>query len=177
YVGFTVLSTAGFATFGVLSFHLATSRILGPPGIPVLYAAAMAVDAVAALVTGWAYDRVGTRVLFAVPVLSAFVPVLAFGGSLGAAVIGVLLWGAVLGVGESTMRAAVADLVPAARRGTAYGIFATGYGAAALVGGLLTGALHQHALPALITVVAVLQGLALLLLAVTRRQPVGRSRS
>ncbi len=83
--------------------------------------------------------------LIAVPILSAIVPVLAFTTTAGLALAGVLAWGAVLGLQESTMRAAVADLVPTARRGTAYGVFAAGFGAATFAGGALAGALYdQH---------------------------------
>ena len=48
--------------------------------------------------------------------------------------IGAALWGAAVGVHESTMRAAVADLVPAARRGAGYGTFTAIYGLAWLCG-------------------------------------------
>jgi MFS family permease len=73
------------------------------------------------------------------------------------------------------MRAAVADLVPTARRGTGYGVFAAAYGAAALVGGALTGYLYGRSVPLLTAVVAVVQVVALILLVtVTRasRRPV-----
>jgi len=61
---------------------------------------------------------------------AALVPVLAFTTRPSLAVAGMLAWGAVLGIQESTMRAAVADLIPPARRGTACGVFAAGFGAA-----------------------------------------------
>ena len=67
------------------------------------------------------------------------------------------------------MRAAVADLVPTVRRGTAYGIFAAAYGVAALAGGALTGYLYGRSITALIIVVAVIQLVALALLPLRRR--------
>ena len=93
----------------------------------------MVADAVSALANGWLYDRVGPRALAVLPVLSAAVPVLAFTRSLTLAVVGSLLWGAAVGIQESTLRAVVADLVPSRRRATAYGIFAGVLGVAALV--------------------------------------------
>jgi Aldo/keto reductase family len=108
--------------------------------------------------------RLGRRVLVAVPVLAAGVPALALRTEPAAAVAGVLLWGAVLGIQESTMRAAVADLVPAARRGTAYGIVAAGFGLATLAAGLLAGALYDRSVPALVAVVVVVQAGALVAL-------------
>lgn len=168
YLAFTVLTTLGYATFGVLSFHLADQRLVPIAVIPVVYAAAMIVDAVAAVATGWLYDRIGRRSLIAVPILSAAIPPLAFQHNTGLAITGILLWGAVLGIQESTMRAAVADLVPIQRRGTAYGIFAAGFGAATLAGSTLIGALYTHSLTTTIVVVAAIQAMALLLFLVRR---------
>jgi len=166
YAGFAALTMSGFATFGVLSFHLAVRGLLPDAAIPVVYAAAMGVDALAALATGFLYDRYGTRILAALPVLAAGVPVLAFSSSTAVAIGGSLVWGAALGVQESTLRAQVADLIPPARRATAFGVFAATYGGATLIGGVLAGALYTRSVPALITVTAVIQMLALAVLAV-----------
>ena len=174
YAGFTAATMAGFATFGVLSFHLVERHLLAPALVPVLYAAAMVTDALAALATGWFYDRAGTRALVVLPLLAAAVPPLAFTESVWPAVAGALVWGAALGVQESTLRAVVADLVPGPRRATAYGIFAGVLGAATLGGGALTGALYGYSVPVLIGTVAAIQAAALVLLAATRRRRPGR---
>jgi MFS family permease len=79
-------------------------------------------------------------------------------------VAGVLLWGAAVGVQDSTVKALVADLVPRERRATAYGVFAAVQGAGALIGGLAAGALYEYSVAALVAVVAAVQVLALLLL-------------
>ncbi|MET7912519.1 MFS transporter [Streptomyces avermitilis] len=168
YAAFTAATMSGFATFGVLSFHLITHHLLTAAAVPVLYAGAMAVDAAAALASGWAYDRIGPKVLAVLPVLAAGVPVLAFTRSLPLAAAGALLWGAAMGVQESTLRATVADLVGPGRRATAYGIFAAVVGAATAAGGALAGVLYDVSVPALITVTACIQAAALLLLAITR---------
>ena len=101
----------------------------------------MAVEAVAALVTGDLFDRYGGRVLLAVPVIVAAVPLLVFGPSLTPVLGGVVLWGLATGVQDSTVKAFVADLVPSRRRATAYGIFAALQGLGAIAGGVLAGAL------------------------------------
>ncbi|MFB7452704.1 MFS transporter [Streptomyces sp. NPDC056194] len=168
YAAFTATTTTGLATFGVLSFHLVQRHLLSAAWVPVLYAAAMAVDALAALATGWLYDRHGPRVLIALPVLTAAVGMLAFTDTLGIAVAGSLVWGAAMGIQESTLRATIADLVPSGRRATAYGLFAGVVGAASLVGGALIGGLYGYSVPLLITVVVSLQVLAVVLLIVTR---------
>ncbi len=168
YAAFTAATTTGFATFGVLSYHLVQRHLLAAAWVPVLYAAAMAVDAVVALATGWLYDRHGPRVLIALPILTAGVAVLAFTDTVAIAAAGSLVWGAAMGIQESTLRATVADLVPAGRRATAYGLFAGVVGVASLAGGALTGGLYGYSIPALITVVVGVQILAVALLAATR---------
>ena len=156
----------GFATFGVLSFHMVTRGLLPAAGVPIIYAAAMAADAIAALGSGWLYDRIGAKTLIALPVLGAAVPMLAFADNLVAVVVGAMLWGAAVGIQESTLRAVVADLVAPPRRATAYGVFAAGLGAATAAGGALTGWLYDTSIPALITTMAVIQGIAVAFFAV-----------
>jgi MFS family permease len=85
-------------------------------------------------------------------------------------VLGVLVWGAAVGVQDSTVKALVASLVPAARRATAYGAFAAVQGAAAVLGGGVAGWLYARSLPALVVVVAATQVAALALLVVTLRR-------
>ena len=137
--------------------------------MPVVYAAAMAAEAVAALATGWLYDRWNARVLLVLPLLVAAVPALAFSHGLLVAGAGILLWGAAVGVQDSTVKALVADLVPAARRATAYGWFAAVQGAAAVAGGAMAGALYARSVPALVAAVAATQLVALTLLVATLR--------
>ncbi|MGN9778119.1 MFS transporter [Micromonospora sp. H33] len=177
YAAFAGLTMTGFATFGVLSFHLVAADLLPAAAVPVLYAAAMVVDAVAAIATGWAYDRYGARVLVVLPVVAAAVPALAFSPTVGPAVAGVLVWGAVLGVQESTLKATVADLVGPGRRATAYGVFGAVVGVAAAAGGALTGGLYETSVPLLVAVTATVQAVALgVLVTVLRRDRVGSPR-
>jgi MFS family permease len=170
YAAFAGLTTIGFATFGVLSFHLVTAGLLSAAAVPVLYAAAMVVDALAAVATGLAYDRLGARVLVVLPFVAALVPMLAFSGTVAVAVAGALAWGVALGVQESTLRATVADLVGPGRRATAYGIFGAVLGVSAAAGGALAGGLYEVSVPLLVSVTAVLQLLALTVLVVTLRR-------
>ncbi|WP_328426156.1 MFS transporter [Micromonospora sp. NBC_00389] len=160
-------ATAGLVTFGIISFHAHRTGLIPLAGIPLLYAGAMAAAAVAALASGYLYDRWSGRVLLALPLLGAAVPALALSGSVDAVVAGALLWGAAVGVQDSTVKALVADIVPAARRATAYGVFAAVQGLAALAGGGLVGALYTRSLPTLIAVLGATQLLALGLLAAT----------
>jgi MFS family permease len=163
-------ATAGLVTFGVISFHLTREHVVPVAVIPVVYAAAMGAAALAALVTGYAYERLQGRVLLALPVLVAGVPPLAFANGAGTAVAGVLLWGAAVGVQDSTVKALVADLVPARRRATAYGMFAAVQGAAAVAGGAMAGALYSRSVPLLVAAVGATQVVTLVLLVATLRR-------
>jgi MFS family permease len=158
------LTTMGLMTFGVISFHLVHEHLVTAAVVPVVYAAAMGADALASLGTGFAYDRVGGGTLLLLPVVVAFVPALVFTDRVGLAVTGVLLWGAATGVQDSTVKALVADLVPAARLATAYGAFAAFQAVAALVGGALAGLLYDARRDALIAAIGVAQVVALVLL-------------
>jgi MFS family permease len=158
------LCTAGLVTYGLIGFHLVKANLATAAVVPLLYAAAMAAGAVAALITGLAYDRSGPWILLALPVMVAAVPPLAFSGALGVVVLGILLWGAAVGVQDSTVKALVADLVPRHRRATAYGMFAAVQGTGALAGGAAAGALYQQSRTALVAAVAVSQAVALLIL-------------
>jgi MFS family permease len=103
------------------------------------------------------------------------VPALALAGTLTVVVVGVLLWGAVTGIQDSTVKALVADLVPRPRLATAYGVFAAFQGVAALAGGTLAGGLYTEHRTLLIALVAMTQVCSAVLLAVAvRRRPLHR---
>lgn len=161
YATFSSLTMLGYATFGLLSFHLVANGLLQPAMVPVVYAVAMAVDALAALASGWLYDRIGLKVLIVLPVLAAAIPWLGFSNNTALAVTGVLIWGAAMGIQESTMRAAVAELAPVGRRGSAYGIFTACYGLAWLAGSILIGVLYEQSISALAITMTVIQALAI----------------
>ena len=168
------LGTFGLMTFGVISYHLVNAGLVTTAVVPVVYAAAMGTEAVAALVTGFAYDRWGAAVLYTLPVAVVAVPALALGSTLTVVLAGVLLWGAVTGVQDSTVKALVADLVPRPRLATAYGLFAAFQGVAALLGGTLAGGLYTVHRDLLITLVAVTQLCSALLLAFALRRRRGQ---
>ena len=162
-------STLGLMTFGIISFHLVDTGMLAAAIVPILYAAAMAAEAVAALLTGFSYDRWGAKVLLSLPFLVLTVPLLTLADQLWVAVVGVLIWGGAVGVHDSTVKALVADLVPAARLATAYGVFAAFQGGAALAGGGLAGWLYGGGRADLVAVIAICQVLSLILLVVVLR--------
>lgn len=166
------LGTLGLMTFGVISYHLVEAGLVTVAVVPLLYAAAMATEAVTALVTGFAYDRWGATILYALPVVIAAVPALALSETWLLVLAGLLIWGAATGVQDSTVKALVADLVPQHRLATAYGVFAAFQGVAALAGGTLAGGLYAEHRTLLIALVALAQACSagLLMLALRRRR-------
>jgi MFS family permease len=141
---------AGYADFPLIAFHLKKLGIVADGGIPLFYAGAMGVDALAALVLGRLFDRRGLPILIAIPLVSFLFAPLAFSRSFGLALAGTVVWGLGMGAQESIVRAAVATMVPPERRGTAYGVFNSVYGVAWFAGSALMGLLYDRSVASLV---------------------------
>ena len=161
YTTFAFLSVAGFSHFQIISYHFKTRAIVPDAYIPVFYAVAMGVDGLVALVTGKLYDRIGLRSLMIIPVMTMPIPFLAFSYSYNLAFGSIVLWGAVMGIHETIMRAAIADLAPIERRGSAYGIFNALYGAAWFLGSTAMGFLYDRSISQLTLFVVLVEAIAL----------------
>jgi MFS family permease len=152
---------AGFADFSLIAYHFQRAAVLPTDWIPLFYAVAMAVDALAALILGRLFDRLGLPVLVGAPVLSAFAAPLVFlGGSTGA-LLGMILWGLGMGVQGSIVRAALVEMVPPQTRATGYGIFHTVFGLFWFLGSALMGFLYDLSLASLAIFSVALQLLAI----------------
>ena len=137
-------AAAGFADYPLIAYHFAQAGNVPGPEIAMFYAAAMGAGGGASLAFGRLYDRYGMCVLVAASLLSAVFAPLVFLGGTGAAFIGVLLWGAGMGVHESVIPAAVAPMVPGDRRASAFGLFTAGYGVCWFLGSGAIGILYQR---------------------------------
>lgn len=155
------LLAAGFADFPLIAFHFEQADIVPANMIPIFYAVAMGVDALAAIVFGRLFDKRGLSILLVVAVISAIFAPLVFAGGIYAALAGMILWGVSMGAQESIMRAAVAGFVSPDRRGSAYGVFNTGYGLAWFAGSAVMGILYDISIPALIAFSVLIQLAAL----------------
>ena len=145
YIAGISLFALGFMDFAMISMHVSRRGLMSPGGLPLLYAAAMGVDAGAALVFGWLYDRWGMKALALSALLTAPFSALIFllpGG--GALYAGAALWGVGMGAQESILKAAVATLVPKERRSSGYGSFPTAFGVCLFAGGWLMGCLYDR---------------------------------
>jgi len=135
------LNTLGLIPVALILFS--GSLILQPLGqawmVPILYVVVQAVDAPMALVSGHLFDKLGVKLLvlpFALAVLPVFF--VSYGGLVGI-IFACVTFGLVLGMQESIYRAAVCELVPLGRRGTAYGIFNVILGFGTLASGVIFG--------------------------------------
>jgi MFS family permease len=150
YLAAMALIAAGYADFPLIAFHFQKAATVPGEWIPIFYAVAMGVDAIAALLFGRFFDYRGIVVLVIPVFISAFFAPLVLFGGFWVSLAGMVLWGVGMGAQESVMRAAVAEMVPADKRGTAYGIFNTGYGIFWFLGSALMGYLYELSLPGVI---------------------------
>lgn len=166
YTMFIFVSTVGFANFQLISYHFKVQAVFHDEYIPLLYAVAMAMDASFALLIGRTYDRIGMRTLFLIPLLT---PLILFSFSNSWVITGVVVWGAVMGMQETILRAGIADLVHPEKRSTAYGLFNTAYGLAWLAGSVSIGFLYEISLTYLTVFVVFVEFVAFLLLLLLAR--------
>jgi len=170
YVVAVACIALGFADYPLVAFHMKTTGIMADKWIPLIYAGAMGVDGLSALVFGRLYDRKGLPVLLIIVAASAWSAPLVFLSGVKALVAGMVLWGVGMGAQESIIRAVVANIVPRDRRATGYGIFNAGFGVAWFAGSALMGILYDRSLIALALFSVAAQSASLpLLLSVHRR--------
>jgi predicted MFS family arabinose efflux permease len=170
YVGAAGLVAAGVVDYPLIAFHFQQTSLVSAAAIPVFYAIAMGVEGLMALVFGKLFDRIGTGALIVGVLLSAASTPLVFFGSRDVALAGMALWGAGMGAQQTTLRARIADLVPAARRGSAYGSFNTVFGILWFAGSSAIGILYGWSLAAAVVFAATAQLSAIPLLLMVRRK-------
>jgi MFS family permease len=151
----------GFVDYPLVAYHLQKTAAMPLSTIAIYYSVAMGVDALSALVFGWLYDKKGIAVLVASTLISLPFPFLVFSHSTLLPIFGVILWGIGMGAQESIMRAAIADMAPKEKRGTAYGLFNTVFGICWFAGSAVFGLLYDGSITLAILFSAGFQALAL----------------
>ncbi|MCI5844064.1 MAG: MFS transporter [Clostridiales bacterium] len=154
FIDYSIVIMHVSRTFTELSPHLAqTTSLITTGTLPLLYAGAMLVDAVAALLFGFLYDRRGVAALVLSTLISAPFSVFIFSvHSVPALLLGIALWGVGMGAQESILKAAVTGMVPKTSRATGYGIFECSFGVFWFFGSWLLGALYDVNLSAMVAV-------------------------
>ena len=139
-----------------------TSSIINSGTIPLLYAGAMLVDAVAALLFGLMYDKKGLLALIISTIISAPFAIFIFAfNSVPMVLFGIALWGIGMGAQESILKAVVTTMVPKSSRATGYGIFECSFGIFWFLGSWLLGVLYDTNLTVMIIVSVMAQLMAI----------------
>ena len=174
YLAAAAAIAAGYADFPLIAYHFGARHVISPEWVPVLYAVAMGVDALAATS------------------LASLRPVRAFcthrldrgsrprsrcwssaATSQGGRRDGI--WGAGMGAQESILRATIATMVPAERRAHRLRAVQRGYGLAWFLGSAVLGYLYDVSFAGLIAFSVLAQVAAFaLIVCVARQAGIGR---
>ena len=170
YIAGISLFAFGFIDYSIVIMHVSrnyttlapglaeTSSLVNSGTLPLLYAGAMLVDAVAALLFGMLYDKKGVRALVLSTLISApFACFVFLCRTVPLLLIGIALWGVGMGAQESILKAAVTGMVPKQSRATGYGIFECAFGVFWFLGSWLLGTLYDRNTVVMVIVSAVTQ--------------------
>ncbi|MCA3016687.1 MAG: MFS transporter [Myxococcaceae bacterium] len=161
-VSIAVLSS-GVASFPLLALHAQSRHLLSAATVPVLYAVAMLIEGLTGLWLGHRYDRRGPAVLLAAPPLACGAA-LAFLDAPGLVWLGVALWGAVNGILDSTVKAALSRFVSPSARALGFGWLSLLRGVGLVLSGVGLGAALEHGAPLTIGAIVATNVVALALL-------------
>ncbi len=155
----------GFIDYPVIAYHMGNYQLVDVLYIPLIYSAAMGIDAIAALIFGFMFDKIGiSSLLFSIGLSALISPFVFLFEGQWALYIGIVLWGIGMGAQESVLKAVVAKLVPKERRATGYGIFSSVFGLAWFLGSMVVGALYTRSLSGMVIFTVVMQIMAFILL-------------
>jgi MFS family permease len=183
YIAGISLFAFGFLDYSLVIMHVSqnytslapglaeTSSLVNSGTLPLLYAGAMLVDAVAALVFGMLYDKKGVGALVLSTLISApFAFFVFLCRSVPLLLVGIALWGVGMGAQESILKAAVSGMVPKQSRATGYGIFECSFGLFWFLGSWMLGSLYDVSKVAMVIVSMAAQLAAIPLYLASARQ-------
>jgi MFS family permease len=153
----TVDLALGFVDFPLLAYHFQKTSFSKPEVIPLLYAAAMGVVGLTALIFGRLFDRYGIQVIAAGIVISLLTLPLGFLGGTVGCYLSVVCWATGLGAQDATLRSGIAQVVSMNKRGSAFGAFNAVYGVLWFLGSVAMGVLYDRSLMALVVFGIVVQ--------------------
>ncbi len=150
YVAAAGLLACGFVDFPLLAFHFQKTGLVGRETIPLLYAGAMGVNGITAVIFGKLFDRFGVFALAAGILVSLFALPLGFLGGHAAVFASIGCWATGLGAQDASLRGGIAQVVSMNKRGGAFGAFNGVYGVMWFAGSAVMGLLYDHSLIALV---------------------------
>jgi MFS family permease len=160
YIAAAGLLALGFVDFPLVAYHFGKTGLFSRTGIPLLYAVAMAMNGVTALIFGRLYDRFGLAVLSVGIAISLVALPLCFLGSADAAVAGIACWGTGMGAMDATLRAGISEIAGRSKRGRAFGLYNAAFGAAWFLGSSAMGLLYDRSVVALVLLGVITQALS-----------------
>ncbi|HYX31195.1 MAG TPA: MFS transporter [Pyrinomonadaceae bacterium] len=150
YVGAAGLLALGFVDFPLLAFHFEKTSLVRPEVIPLLYAGAMGVNGLTALIFGKLFDRYGIQIIAMGIVVSLLALPFGFLDGATGVYISVACWATGLGAQDATLRSGISQVVSMNKRGSAFGAFNAAYGILWFLGSVTMGVLYDFSLLALV---------------------------
>src|SRR5204863_9964492 len=150
YVGAAGLLALGFVDFPLLAFHFQKNSLTQPQVIPLLYAGAMGVNGLTALIFGRLFDRFGIQIIVAGIIISLFALPFGFLGGPTGVYTSVACWATGMGAQDATLRSGISQVVSMNKRGSAFGTFNAVYGVLWFLGSVTMGVLYDYSLLALV---------------------------
>ena len=150
YVIATGLLACGMVDFPLLAYHFQAAKLSTAVEIPMLYAGAMAVNGLTALLFGRLFDRIGLNSLVIGILASLLALPFGFLDASWAAVASVVCWATGLGAQDACLRSGIASVVSMNKRGSAFGAFNGVFGVSWFLGSVAMGLLYSRSLPALV---------------------------
>jgi MFS family permease len=160
YVGAAGLLALGFVDFPLLAFHFQKNSLTQPAVIPLLYAGAMGVNGLTALIFGRMFDRYGIQIIVVGILVSLLALPFGFLGGPGGVYISVACWATGLGAQDATLRSGISQVVSMNKRGTAFGAFNAAYGVLWFLGSVTMGVLYDFSLLSLVIFGVIVQAAA-----------------
>ena len=170
YMGAAGLLALGYVDFPLIAYHFGKTGLFSRTGIPLMYAIAMAMNGVTALIFGRLYDRYGLAVLSIGILVSLGGLPLSFLGGREAAIAGIACWGTGMGAMDATLRSGISQIVHADKRGRAFGLYNAAFGVAWFVGSTAMGLLYDRWVMGLVLIGVIAQAASALIFFALRGQ-------
>ncbi len=162
----------GYADFPIIAYHIKKHILFSEGWIPALYSLAMIVDAIAALILGKLFDRIGLKILIFTVVLSSLFSPLIFLGNQNMIIFGVVLWGIGMGALESIVKSEISSIVSESKMATAFGTFNFFFGIFWFLGSATIGILYDISINYLVMFSLLAQLISIPILFMINKRPV-----
>jgi MFS family permease len=150
YVVAAGLLALGFIDFPLLAYHFQKSSATKAEVIPLLYAAAMGLSGLSALLFGKLFDLFGMQtIVLAILISLLALPFGFLGGHIGV-YFSVGCWATGVGAQDAMLRPGIAQVVSMNKRGSAFGTLNGVYGVLWFLGSAAMGLLYDYSIVALV---------------------------